>query len=96
MRESLRQFAQLIKDVLQGPVPEGADSFDESVLESDRKTRLMGYWVVAIVFGGFGLWAAVAPLESAARGQGTVRLMVIANRYSTTRGYCLGHFCCQR
>lgn len=74
MRESFRQFAQLIKDVLQGPVPEGADSFDESVLESDRKTRLMGYWVVAIVFGGFGLWAAVAPLESAARGQGTVQV----------------------
>ena len=74
MRESFRQFAQLIKDVLQGPVPEMADSFDESVLESDRKTRLMGYWVVAIVFGGFGLWAAVAPLESAARGQGTVQV----------------------
>lgn len=74
MSESLRQFAQLIKDVLQGPVPETADSFDESVLESDRKTRLTGYWVVAVVFGGFGLWAAVAPLESAARGQGTVQV----------------------
>ena len=74
MSESFRQFAQLVKDVLQGPVPERADSFGESVLESDRKTRLMGYWVVAIVFGGFGLWAAVAPLESAARGQGTVQV----------------------
>lgn len=74
MKESFQQFVRVIKDVLRGPVPEGAENFDESVLESDRKTRLMGYWVVAIVFGGFGLWAAVAPLESAARGQGTVQV----------------------
>lgn len=72
--ESFRQFAQLIKEVLRGSLPAGADSFEQSVLDSDRKTRLLGYWVVAIVFGGFGLWAALAPLESAARGQGTVQV----------------------
>lgn len=74
MKESFLKFVQLVKDVLQGPMPTGAEGLDESVLNSDRKTRLMGYLVVAIVFGGFGLWAAVAPIESAARGQGTVQV----------------------
>jgi epimerase transport system membrane fusion protein len=74
MREAIRQFIDVIKRVLSEPIPVAADNFDESVLESDRRTRVFGYWIVAIVFGGFGLWAAIAPLESAARGQGTVQV----------------------
>ena len=74
MREAIRQFIDVTKRVLSEPIPAAADNFDESVLESDRRTRVLGYWIVAIVFGGFGLWAAIAPLESAARGQGTVQV----------------------
>ena len=74
MRETFGQFIDVIKRVLSEPMPVVADSFDESVLESDRRTRVFGYWIVAIVFGGVGLWASIAPLESAARGQGTVQV----------------------
>ena len=48
--------------------------FSESVLESDRRVRLFGYWLVAVIFGGFGSWAAFAPLESAAIGRGLVEV----------------------
>ena len=85
MRESFRQFAQLIKDVLQGPVPEGADSFDESVLESDRRPDL---WVIGSsqLFGGFGCGPPWHLLRALLEGRERFGLMVIANRYSTTRG----------
>lgn len=74
MKEAIRQFIDVIRRVLSEPVPAAVNNFDESVLESDRLTRVFGYWIIAIVFGGFGFWAAVAPLESAARGQGTVQV----------------------
>jgi membrane fusion protein, epimerase transport system len=51
--------------------PEGDVS---DILDSDRQARRFGYAVVFVVFGGFGVWAAVAPLESAAHGTGTVQV----------------------
>ena len=74
MKDRIHEFYSFIKEVLKGPLPEAFADFDEAVVKSDRRTRAFGYWVVAIVFGGFGLWAALAPLESAARGQGTVQV----------------------
>jgi membrane fusion protein, epimerase transport system len=46
---------------------------DMAVLDSDRQARRFGYAVVFVVFFGLGAWAAFAPLESAAQGQGTVQ-----------------------
>jgi epimerase transport system membrane fusion protein len=39
---------------------------------SDRIPRLIGIYIVMVVFGGFGLWALVAPLDSAALAPGVV------------------------
>lgn len=38
----------------------------------DRGLRRFGYGVIAVVFGGFGGWAALAPIDSAAVGLGVV------------------------
>lgn len=47
---------------------------DEAILNSDRYARRFGYLLVLVVFGGFGIWAGLAPLESAAHGSGTVQV----------------------
>ena len=39
---------------------------------TERRLRVSGMVAVAAIFGGFGLWAAVAPLSSAAIGQGVI------------------------
>ncbi len=39
---------------------------------SDRKPRRIGLGILAIVFGGFGLWAMLAPMDSAALAPGVV------------------------
>lgn len=39
---------------------------------SDRPPRTIGLCIVLIVFGGFGLWALLAPLDSAALAPGVV------------------------
>jgi membrane fusion protein, type I secretion system len=39
---------------------------------SDRSPRRIGLLILAIVFGGFGLWALVAPMDSAALAPGVV------------------------
>lgn len=53
------------------PSPDSGD--DEMVAETeDTKPRRIGMWIIAIVFGGFGLWAVTAPLDSAALAPGTV------------------------
>lgn len=39
---------------------------------TDRKPRLLGTIIVAVTFGIFGTWAAVAPLDSAALAPGVV------------------------
>jgi epimerase transport system membrane fusion protein len=46
--------------------PESAD------VTAERRLRRMGIAVVAAIFGGIGLWAAFAPLSSAAIGSGVV------------------------
>lgn len=48
------------------PPPESAG------VASERRLRRVGFIVVVAIFGGFGLWAAVAPLSSAAIGQGVI------------------------
>ena len=39
---------------------------------TDQRPRRIGMVIVAIVFGGFGLWSLLAPLDSAALAPGTV------------------------
>ncbi|MEJ8827200.1 HlyD family type I secretion periplasmic adaptor subunit [Variovorax humicola] len=48
------------------PPPESAD------VTAERRLRRIGIAVVAAIFGGIGLWAAFAPLSSAAIGSGVV------------------------
>lgn len=38
----------------------------------DRRFRRWGLWVVLLIFGGLGLWAALAPLSSAAVAPGII------------------------
>ena len=65
MKDAIQQFIGVLRTALTGPLPP-IEMISESVLESDRRVRLFGYWLVAVIFGGFGSWAAFAPLESAA------------------------------
>ncbi|AEV63058.1 HlyD [Pseudomonas ogarae] len=39
---------------------------------SDRKIRRLGVVIIAVIFGLFGTWAAVAPLDGAAYAPGVV------------------------
>ncbi len=50
---------------------EGNDNRDE-VMQMARSPIVFGMWVAIIFFGFFGLWAAFAPLDSAAIARGTV------------------------
>ncbi|WP_288078492.1 HlyD family type I secretion periplasmic adaptor subunit [Pseudomonas sp.] len=47
------------------------DNFND-VPTSDNKARRIGYGIVIVVFGLFGTWAALAPLDSAAYAPGVV------------------------
>ena len=47
------------------------DNFAE-LPTSDRKTRRLGYGILIVVFGIFGTWAAVAPLDGAVHAPGVV------------------------
>ena len=48
-------------------------TFEEEMRASDfRSYARIGYLGIAIVFGGFGIWASYAPLDSAAIAQGKV------------------------
>ena len=48
-------------------------TFEEEMRASDfRSYARIGYLGIAIVFGGFGIWASYAPLDSAAVAQGKV------------------------
>jgi epimerase transport system membrane fusion protein len=40
----------------------------------DRRLRLVGYIIIAVVFFGFGSWAAMAPIASAAHASGKIRV----------------------
>lgn len=48
------------------------DEHFDSLPITDNKVRTLGYAIVFVVFGIFGTWAAVAPLDSAASAQGVV------------------------
>jgi epimerase transport system membrane fusion protein len=48
----------------------GAHSY--SILSDDRNIRRQGLALVLIVFGGFGAWASLAPLQSAALAPGVI------------------------
>lgn len=74
MLNDLKAFWRVVKVMLTGAVPSSADGFDQSVIDSDRNARNIGYLIIAAVFLGFGGWAAFAPLESAARGSGVVQV----------------------
>jgi membrane fusion protein, epimerase transport system len=74
MRHKLRGFFDGVRQWVFGIEPENADSGASDILDSDRQARRFGYIIVLVVFGGFGIWAAVAPLESAAHGTGTVQV----------------------
>ena len=73
-RGTLLEFLQVAGKALTRKLPDAAGNFDDSVLDSDRDTRNFGYLVLCSLLGGFILWAGIAPLESAVRGQGTVRV----------------------
>jgi len=47
------------------------DNFAE-LPTSDRRTRRLGYGILLVVFGIFGTWAAVAPLDGAVHAPGVV------------------------
>ena len=75
--EEMSRLRQAIREVWRGltdPLPVVSENFESQVLESDLNERKFGYAVVLFVFVGFGGWAAFAPLESAALGQGTVQV----------------------
>ncbi len=74
MFEGPRQVWEILKQTMLRPAPPVTEDFDPSVLESDRSVRALGYLIIAFVFLGFGGWAVLAPLESAARGLGTVQV----------------------
>lgn len=53
--------------------PSGAAN-DFAVETSDEKPRRWGMIIVLVVFGGFGLWSMLAPLDSAALAPGVVKV----------------------
>lgn len=55
----------------QNMITTAADNFQDLPI-SDTKTRRVGFAIIFVVFGLFGTWAAVAPLDSAANAPGVV------------------------
>ncbi|MBK1618576.1 hemolysin secretion protein D [Lamprobacter modestohalophilus] len=58
-------------DVAQSPTAEPAPE-RSSLRTNDRPERLFGLLILLVAFGGFGLWSAVAPIDSAAVAPGIV------------------------
>ena len=54
------------------PIVEPLRKAPGRVLSDDRAIRLQGLALVLIVFGGFGAWASLAPLQSAALAPGVI------------------------
>lgn len=52
--------------------PAGEAARNQSSAADDRRFRWIGMLVVLIVFGGFGTWAVLAPLSSAASAPGII------------------------
>ena len=74
MRSELKEFLSLLRSALTSPFPKFAEQINSDILDSDRRVRQFGYTIVLIMFVGCGGWAVFAPLESAARGVGTVQV----------------------
>jgi epimerase transport system membrane fusion protein len=53
------------------PVPPSSQTIP-AVFDDDRPVRRLGFVIVLLVFGGFGTWAALAPLDSAALAPGVI------------------------
>lgn len=51
-----------------------ADAPEQSLIDSDRKIRHAGYWVVILLLGFGGIWSGCAPIESAALAPGVVQV----------------------
>lgn len=49
-----------------------SDENRDEVMHFTRPSIVFGIWTIIIVFGFFGLWAAFAPLDSAAVARGTI------------------------
>jgi HlyD family secretion protein len=49
-----------------------SDEHRNEVMQFARPSIVFGIWTLIIVFGFFGLWSAIAPLDSAAVAKGTI------------------------
>ena len=67
-------MSRWVKSVILNPVSKTMALSEDELAESDVQLRRFGYGVIAFVFGGVGIWAILAPLESAALGEGTVQV----------------------
>ena len=74
MLESLKSAFHWVKSVALRPISQSAVLTEEELIDSDAHVRRFGYGVIVFVFGGVGIWAFLAPLESAALGEGTVQV----------------------
>ncbi len=51
------------------------DDADDAPLKTDTRTPMrLGFWVLVVGFGGFLLWAAIAPLDQGVPSQATVTI----------------------
>lgn len=74
MLEELKTVFRWVKSVLLEPASQSIALTEAEVSETDAHLRRFGYAVIALVFGGLGIWAFMAPIESAALGEGTVQV----------------------
>ena len=74
MKKALKNFWAILKLIATRPLPDVTGDSSLAVLDSDLRARSLGYGIVAFLLLGFGGWAVVAPLESAAIGSGVVQV----------------------
>lgn len=74
MKKALKDFWAILKLIATRPLPDVTGDSSLAVLDSDLRARSLGYGIVAFLLLGFGGWAVVAPLESAAIGSGVVQV----------------------
>lgn len=74
MKRKLASIAARVKSIGLGEELGAKVASGVTLPDSDRKLRLLGYWLLCGLFVGFILWASIAPLESAARAMGVVQV----------------------
>ena len=74
MRKKIFQYWEGLRNFVKRGGREEWVADEQAILNSDRQAIRFGYAIVLVVFVGFGGWAALAPLESAAFGTGTVQV----------------------